>query len=661
MPPSRKSQSRTRADIADFLQEVQERRAQYEEVRDTKKQRVLSFKGRREVQVQELMARTEALRRESGNSSPVFRRVKEEHDDAEDKLRTIAADAGRPLSTYFFSPVWYFVILFSLSIAEVPINLPAIALVFSESYAMAAGLALVMGVVLLFLAHTTGRLLRQIRHAFTNGHGLFNTAFAVVVIGVVLSMVWLFYVLRVEYLRSTNESITGGTLSNAGWLFLCFNLGVVLVGMIISFLHHDPDPDFQGAAQRARRAPQRLSPGVGASRGRPADPAEGVRQAWGEPWARSGAPGGRGRGDHPEPGQPRTAEGCLHRPGAEGPGTASFGLSVRQRTGAGGNGSKSAQPKPVPRRKRRPTVPPASRKPPMPPARKPPPPPPPKPKFSPTRTPFPEKSTWPGRRRVTRKPPRQQPRPMPPPPRLPSPVPRKSAGGRSRRHGDAATRRAISAKRPSRRCWRRCVRNSAEEREEEMMMRWKDLAAVAATAVLLTAATPAVAKDSGYCDHYKTGDEWALLLIDRTAPLSSRNKDDVLAAVREMKKRLLKGQHLEISVITDSVNKRSVVYSDCRPGRVTGLFDAPANRVEIDHDDKVFLDEVDASVKGELAHARREPKKSAIIDTLYNITRQHPPGSIKLVVTASDLLDNQVLDPRSHPRPYWGAMTCRRC
>lgn len=249
--------SKVRADLADFMQEVHERRAQHEEERDTKEQRVFSFNGRREVMILELKARMEALRREKGDSSPRYLRAKEEFEDAQDAHRTMAADVGRPLSVYFGN--WIFYAVFAvLSIAEVPVNFPAIQQVFLESTIFAALLAVVLGLLLMFLAHTIGRVGRQFPHAIKNGQGTTFGIFLALPLVVSVWMVWLLYKLRVAYLIELSPADTV-SIEQSGLLFLLFNLAVVLAGIVVSFFHHDPNPDYQNAAARADKARKKFN------------------------------------------------------------------------------------------------------------------------------------------------------------------------------------------------------------------------------------------------------------------------------------------------------------------------------------------------------------------------------------------------------------------
>lgn len=243
---------RVRADLSEFMQEVQERRAQYEEERDSKLQRVEDFNARREVHILEGKSGIEALRRDKGDASPAYQRVKEEYEEARDAYRSIEQNQGRPLMAHMRNTVYYWVFAL-LSVAEIPINLPAIQTVFWESTLLALLLAGVLGLLLMVLAHNLGRLVCQLPHARVNGQIVPHWFFLVMASGVSVGMIYLLYLLRVQYIAMTQVEIAVGT-AESGMMFLLYNLAVVLVGMIMSYIHHDPDPEYQSAHTRMVRA-----------------------------------------------------------------------------------------------------------------------------------------------------------------------------------------------------------------------------------------------------------------------------------------------------------------------------------------------------------------------------------------------------------------------
>jgi hypothetical protein len=248
--------SRVRADLSEFMQEVHERRAAYEEERDAKIQRVETHNARRDVQILEYKSRLEALRRLKGDGSPLFQQAKDSFDDAQDAMRTKTDDMARPVSIHLHNRLYYG-IFGLLAFAEVPINWPAIEQVFRESRVLSALLAVVLGVVLIVIAHIMGRLLRQWQHAKASGYGFIHFLFIALSLLVSGTMVYLLYELRVRYMTSDVGGIFGGNATDmmqGGQLFLAFNLAIVLVGTMVAFAHHDPDPDYQTAHENFRRA-----------------------------------------------------------------------------------------------------------------------------------------------------------------------------------------------------------------------------------------------------------------------------------------------------------------------------------------------------------------------------------------------------------------------
>lgn len=243
--------SRARADLAEFMREVHEQRSRYEAERDGKAQQVDSFRGKREVLTNEFNGRVEALRRQKGDASPIYIQAKNGYDEAQDAFKNLAADLGRPISS-FLSNRWYLVVLGILSAVEVPINQPAVSEVFAESVLTSYVLAAAIGVVLMFLAHTIGRLVRQFGHAWRRGVGAWIPNLLLLASSLALSigMVWFLYLLRLNFFINVLHIPDPGP---SGDLFLLFNLAVLLVGVIVAFFHHDPNPDFQSAAERSHR------------------------------------------------------------------------------------------------------------------------------------------------------------------------------------------------------------------------------------------------------------------------------------------------------------------------------------------------------------------------------------------------------------------------
>lgn len=248
--------SRVRADLSEFMQEVHERRAAYEEERDAKIQRVETHNARRDVHILEYKSRLEALRRLKGDGSPIYQQAKDSFDEAQDAMRTKTDDMARPVSIHLHNKVYYLIFIL-LAFAEVPINLPAIEQVFRESRLLSGLLAIVLGCVLIVIAHILGRLLRQWQHAKVNGYGLIHLLFIGLSLLVSGAMVYLLFELRVRYMTNDTGGIFGGNAADmmqGGQLFLAFNLAIVLVGTMVAFAHHDPDPDYQTAHENFRRA-----------------------------------------------------------------------------------------------------------------------------------------------------------------------------------------------------------------------------------------------------------------------------------------------------------------------------------------------------------------------------------------------------------------------
>ncbi|MBF0268650.1 MAG: hypothetical protein HQL44_08655 [Alphaproteobacteria bacterium] len=231
-------------DLGDFMQEIQDQRARLEDERDSKRQYVESFPSRRENLLKEREAKLTRMRESEGDLSAVYEQKRSTFLDLDDQLKGKREELRRPLQVYV--RFWIYFFLFAgLALSEIPINLPAMQQVFKESLFVAFFLAVTLGVLLIFFAHMVAKLLRQqdelLKDVGRLGRWLFwgKTVLLLLLSG---GIIWLVYDLRLSYLSATN-GVSDVTVES-GIFFLIINISIFVTGLLLSWLRHDPDPDY---------------------------------------------------------------------------------------------------------------------------------------------------------------------------------------------------------------------------------------------------------------------------------------------------------------------------------------------------------------------------------------------------------------------------------
>ena len=165
-------------------------------------------------------------------NEPSWQAVKRDYEESRDRFETIARKHGRK-ELYIHVPTWVYIpLLIFIAVCEVPINYQVF-VSFRETPLLTLIMAGVLVLALPFLAHGSGKFLRQFRE-----NKLFGVLF---VISVVLIVCLSYYtaVLRMQYL-STKEGVLPDQLTNDFWAFFMISLVLYFVGTIGSFLAHDP-------------------------------------------------------------------------------------------------------------------------------------------------------------------------------------------------------------------------------------------------------------------------------------------------------------------------------------------------------------------------------------------------------------------------------------
>jgi hypothetical protein len=168
-----------------------------------------------------------------------------------------------------WNPIWYWTILFFFMVPEVLINWDSFLKIpgFTEAYA--TGLILVVGIAFAFSAHSLGRIIKQAKELF-GGHVELTEKRKAVRETIVGSLLFLLGIVAVGWGRwfFIQGAILEKTILRGGGLefsdYLSFagamlgNVIVYLLGLLWSFVKHDPVPGFLELRYDLQKSQQRL-------------------------------------------------------------------------------------------------------------------------------------------------------------------------------------------------------------------------------------------------------------------------------------------------------------------------------------------------------------------------------------------------------------------
>jgi hypothetical protein len=220
-----------------------------------------------------------SLEKRYGPSSARYGSQARALEQAERDHRSIRAAVGGRLLRRQMRGVYLPALLF-LALLEVPINRLAFELFFQDSPLFSLILAGGVGIVLMFLAHITGLLVRrepqpprwrQARHVLAV---LMILALSLAMIYGLASMRQLYVQMlqndagtlqqQVESILNSGAAtavtqVASTRLGIAGITLMVLNMAVFVVGAALSFLRHDPHPDYESAWRAEQRGRSRLT------------------------------------------------------------------------------------------------------------------------------------------------------------------------------------------------------------------------------------------------------------------------------------------------------------------------------------------------------------------------------------------------------------------
>ncbi|WP_027133549.1 hypothetical protein [Geminicoccus roseus] len=238
-----------------------------------------NYQKRKAAVLEERASALAELDKTIGPRSTQMQNAADQHAQARGRAAQIEADLGRPLRTSMV-PVYPFVLLL-IAIAEIPINRLAFELFFQEAPVVSLFLSFAVGLLLAFFAHQAGLWLRQATSHKTLGSQLGHLAGVALIIAIAVPLIYFIAAMRQHYLAlieaeaasdfgtllrqglegglSSAREVLSVELSGPGWTLLVLNMALLIVGAIVSFVRHDPHPDYEAAVTRATRTERRLT------------------------------------------------------------------------------------------------------------------------------------------------------------------------------------------------------------------------------------------------------------------------------------------------------------------------------------------------------------------------------------------------------------------
>lgn len=202
--------------------------------------------------------------------------AQEELNSINGKWDSIQAEVDR--QPRYARAIFYWPFMLALMLFEIPVNRLSFELFFRESPTVSLGVAFLVGVILVTLAHRLGVLFCRFGYYIRKSSWISSLIQMVLITAMILALVYGVSVLRQGYLdfetqpQASFSDMLAGTgaaqmagdmfkagLGISGWIFFAINMGIVAVGLTASYFSHDPHPDFQAADIQRNKAERKLS------------------------------------------------------------------------------------------------------------------------------------------------------------------------------------------------------------------------------------------------------------------------------------------------------------------------------------------------------------------------------------------------------------------
>lgn len=202
--------------------------------------------------------------------------------DAQESVETLAArwdsiQAEVDRQPRYARGIFYWPFMLVLMLFEIPVNRLSFELFFRESPTVSLGVAFLVGVILVTLAHRLGLLFCRFGYHAKKTGWVGSVIQIVLITAIILALVYGVSVLRQGYLdietqpQASFSDMLAGTgavqaagemfkagLGISGWIFFAINMGIIAVGLTASYFSHDPHPDFQDVDIQRKKAEKKL-------------------------------------------------------------------------------------------------------------------------------------------------------------------------------------------------------------------------------------------------------------------------------------------------------------------------------------------------------------------------------------------------------------------
>lgn len=169
-------------------------------------------------------------------NSPHYQASKKKFEKTKDRWEEVSQKHNRQEINIQFKPYWaYILLLFGIGIAEFPLN-NQVFVSFRETPLLTLIMAGVLVITLPFLAHATGKLLKQIKERS------FYPFVLIVLVITVVSISYFTALLRTAYLSELG--VAQEQLQLDKWTFFTIGIILFLVGSVASFFAHDDSNEF---------------------------------------------------------------------------------------------------------------------------------------------------------------------------------------------------------------------------------------------------------------------------------------------------------------------------------------------------------------------------------------------------------------------------------
>ncbi len=169
-------------------------------------------------------------------NTPHYQENKKRFEKIKQRWETISEKHNRQELNIQFKPYWaYVLLLFAIGIAEFPLN-NQVFISFRETPLLTLIMAGVLVVTLPFLAHATGKILKQVKERN------FYPVVLIILVTAIITISYFTALLRANYLSELGVSENQLFLDR--WTFFTIGIILYLVGSIASFFAHDDSNEF---------------------------------------------------------------------------------------------------------------------------------------------------------------------------------------------------------------------------------------------------------------------------------------------------------------------------------------------------------------------------------------------------------------------------------